>query len=52
MLAALLRIAGYPKSRADELSIESAREIARAALAIALPANDRAKPALPAQEQR
>lgn len=39
MLAALLRIAGYPKSRAEELSIEGAREIARAALAIALPAN-------------
>lgn len=39
MEAALLRIAAYPRTRADELSIEGAREIARAALAYCKPAN-------------
>jgi hypothetical protein len=39
LLDALQRIAQYPVTRADELSIEGAREIARAALARALPAN-------------
>lgn len=37
LLDALQRIAEYPISRADELNIESAREIARAAIARALP---------------
>lgn len=39
METALLRIAAYPRGRCDELSIESAREIARAALAYCKPAN-------------
>ena len=38
LLDALQRIAEYPITRADELTIEGAREIARAALARALPA--------------
>ena len=33
MEVALLRIATYPRSRSDELTIEQAREIARAAIA-------------------
>ena len=36
---ALLRIAAYPRTRAEELSIEGAREIARATLAYCKSAN-------------
>lgn len=37
MEVALLRIAAYPRTREEELSIEGAREIARAALAYCNP---------------
>lgn len=33
METALLRIAAYPRTRSDEMTIEQARELARAALA-------------------
>ena len=39
MEVALLRIAAFPRTRAEELSIEGAREIARAALAYCKPDN-------------
>lgn len=39
MEVALLRIAAYPRTRAEELSIDSAREISRAALAFCKPAS-------------
>ena len=39
METALLRIAVFPRTRDEELSIEGAREIARAALAYCKPAN-------------
>lgn len=39
MEAALLRIAAFPRTRDEEMSIEGAREIARAALAYIKPAN-------------
>lgn len=39
MQVALLRISAYPSTRADELTIEAAREIAKATLAYCKPAN-------------
>lgn len=39
METALLRIAAFPRTRDEEMSIEGAREIARAALAYCKPAN-------------
>ena len=39
MEVALLRIAAYPRTRADEMTIEGARKLARATLAYCKPAN-------------